>query len=298
MELPKIPENPTDWTIEKLDELIKIPDIESETFDFKKEPNELEEHICSMANTRGGVLVLGIAQIDSEDGTRIIRFEKKGFPRGSEETITNQITNSVYNIEPIPEVKIEHLKEDEKFYTILKIESKNSGKPYFVKNTDQCFIRLHNSKRRASRSVILNLFSGAAEKRENIERLRSSSNLLKEEINKTMDFLKGIDPQQLSNTAPVDLTFIRNSVLATDSFLRENGLWEKSNFNFAFVFNIVELINSYIIKFNNSTTTPIRTGIKEMLTGNSHIYPSEINQVGLFLNKVVETCDFYLAKFK
>lgn len=298
MELPKIPENPTDWTIEKLDELIKIPDIESETFDFKKEPNELEEHICSMANTRGGVLVLGISQIDSEDGTRIIRFEKKGFPSGSEETITNQITNSAYNIEPLPEVKIEHLKEDEKFYTILKIESKNSEKPYFVKNTDQCFIRLHNSKRRASRSVIFNLFSSVAEKRENIERLRSSSNLLKEEINKTMDFLKAINPKQLSNTAPVNLTFIRNSVLTTDSFLRENGFWEKSNFNFAFVFNIVELINSYIIKFNNSTTIPIRTGIKEMLTGTSHIYPSELNQVGLFLNKVVETCDSYLAKFK
>jgi len=101
------------------------------SFDFKKESNELEEHICSMANTRGGVLVLGISQIDSEDGTKIIRFEKKGFPSGSEETITNQITNSAYNIEPLPEVKIEHLKEDEKFYTILKIESKNSEKTLF-----------------------------------------------------------------------------------------------------------------------------------------------------------------------
>jgi len=35
MELPSIPENPVDWTVEKLDELIKIPDIESEIFDFK-----------------------------------------------------------------------------------------------------------------------------------------------------------------------------------------------------------------------------------------------------------------------
>lgn len=299
MKLPTIPENPFEWDLTTLEDLINIPEIESETFDFKKEPNELEEHICAMANTRGGIIVLGIKEIKSEDGKRIIRFEKQGFPVGKEETIVNQIANSAYNIEPIPEVKIEPLKDNGRFYTILKIESKNAEKPYFVKNTDQCFIRLHNSKRRASRSIILNLFSSVTQRKENIERLRSASYVLQEEISQTLDFLKELKPNSRSNTAPVDLTFIRNAVLEADYFLRENNLWGKSPNNFPFVFNTVELVNSYIRDFfNGSLNYGVRGEIINKLTGTGFIYPGNINQVLKFLEQVISKSDEYLKKFK
>jgi hypothetical protein len=52
--IPTIPEKLDGWNIEKINELTKYAGIESEVFDFKKEPNELEEHICAMANTKGG----------------------------------------------------------------------------------------------------------------------------------------------------------------------------------------------------------------------------------------------------
>ncbi len=42
MKLPEIPQNLNDWTVEIINDLIKIPHIESETFDFKKEQSELE----------------------------------------------------------------------------------------------------------------------------------------------------------------------------------------------------------------------------------------------------------------
>ncbi len=48
MKIPSIPDTIEEWNIEKLDELIKYTGIESDTFDFKKEPNELREHICAM----------------------------------------------------------------------------------------------------------------------------------------------------------------------------------------------------------------------------------------------------------
>ena len=111
MKFPSIPQNPKNWEIDNINELIKYPNIESETFDFKKEPSELDEHICAMANTMGGILVLGISQVKSKDGKRIIRFKKSGFLKGKEETILNQIVDNTFKVDPLPEIDVEHVHE-------------------------------------------------------------------------------------------------------------------------------------------------------------------------------------------
>ena len=49
MDLPKIPISLDDWSINTLDMLTQFVGIESDEFDFKKEPNELEEHLCAFA---------------------------------------------------------------------------------------------------------------------------------------------------------------------------------------------------------------------------------------------------------
>lgn len=299
MKIPTIPKSMDEWNIEKLNELTKNVGIESEYFDFKKEPNELEEHICAMANTKGGYLVLGIEQIKSKDRKKTIRFEKRGFASGSEDGLKNRITSGVLLIEPIPDVEIEHIHEDneEKFYTVIKIENRNSAKPYFVKSTNQCFIRINDSKIRANRSIIFNLFSFSLEQRKNIARLRSSSHLLKQELGRTIDFMESLDPRDLGNTPPVDLSFIRDAVITTESFLTENNfLNNESHDTFHFVFHTVELANTLITKFNTDTNTSIRTGIKEMLTGGSHIYKGNLNSVSTFLDKVIVCADEYLSR--
>jgi len=300
MKIPTIPQSMDEWNIEKLNELTKYVGIESDTFDFKKEPNELEEHICAMANTKGGYLVLGIEQIKSEDGKRTIRFEKHGFALGSEDSLQNRITSGVLLIEPIPNVEIKHIPEDneDKFYTIIKIENRNSAKPYFVKSTDQCFIRINDSKIRANRSIIFNLFGFSLEQRKNIERLRSSSHVLKQELSRTIDFMESLNPLDISNTAPVDLSFIRDAVITTESFLNENNFLnnESHSDTFHFVFHTVELVNTLITKFNTITNTSIRTGIKEMLTGSNYIYKGNLNLVSRFLDKVIACADEYLSK--
>ena len=298
MKIPTIPKSMDEWNIEELNELTKYVGIESDTFDFKKEPNELEEHVCAMANTRGGYLVLGIEQIKSEDGKRTIRFEKRGFTSGSEDSLKNRITSSVLLIDPIPDVEIKQVHEEngDKFYTVIKIENRNSAKPYFVKSTDQCFIRINDSKIRANRSIIFNLFGISLEQRKNIERLRSSSHLLKQELSRTIDFMESLNPLDLGNTAPVDLSFIRDAVIATESFLSENNfLNNESDYDtFHFVFHTVELANTLITKFNTATNTSIRTGIKEMLTGGNYIYKGNLNSVSRFLDKVIACADEYL----
>ena len=173
-----------------------------------------------------------------------------------------------------------------------------SAKPYFIKDTGQCFVRTHNSTRRIGRNAILNLFSNTLKQKESVERLRSSVFFLRAEVKKTLEFLNAISPLELSNTPPVDLTFVRDAVMINYSFLQNNELMtDKSYQSFTFVFHTLELLNTYITKFNESTTPSIRTGIKELLTGMSHIYSSHFNQVDKFLIKVIETCDKFLKKF-
>jgi predicted HTH transcriptional regulator len=56
-----IPERIEDWDLQTLNKLVTLRDIERESFDFKGPKfQDLSDHICAMANTAGGYLVLGI----------------------------------------------------------------------------------------------------------------------------------------------------------------------------------------------------------------------------------------------
>jgi predicted HTH transcriptional regulator len=115
MNIPVIPKRLGDWTIGAINSLIKIRDIESETFDFKKDvSDDLENHICAMANLYGGYIVLGIEEIKSSSDPHIIaEFKKVGFRAGKEDDIGKQISNSVYKIEPFPRTECLHIHESQ-----------------------------------------------------------------------------------------------------------------------------------------------------------------------------------------
>jgi len=297
MKIPELPEQPKEWTAELIYELVKFVSIESESFDFKLKPNKLYEDICAMANTKNGFIVLGVDEV-KENG-KITEFKPIGFENGQQDSIGLKIGDSIFNVEPQPNVELEPVLDDAKgiFFTVVKITSKISERPYFVKGTDQCFARIQSSSRRIGRTAILNLYSYSYEQRKNIERLRSSAYFLKEELGLTLKFMDGISPEELSNTPPVDLSFIRSAVLSTESFLVDNDLFNvNSQENFPFVFHTVELLNSYIHKFNSLTNTATRGGIKNMLTTSSHIYQSNFVQILRFLDKVLKCADDYLKK--
>jgi len=60
----QFPQKLTDWTLNHINEYIKLRDIEGIRFDFKSrnfnEGKGLSTHICAMANVIGGFIVLGI----------------------------------------------------------------------------------------------------------------------------------------------------------------------------------------------------------------------------------------------
>jgi predicted HTH transcriptional regulator len=116
MKLPLVPDKIQGWNIRRLNELLKLVNVESEILEFKgRDFRSLTKHLCAMANSSDGYIILGIEQDKSNN-----IFIKKGFDKGQEENIGQRIGNDMYNVEPTPEVTIRNLYDkNKKFYAIL-----------------------------------------------------------------------------------------------------------------------------------------------------------------------------------
>lgn len=253
-----IPERIEDWNITTINELIKYKDVESERLDFKSEINDLSIHICAMANTSGGFLVIGVREIKTQDGKSIIKFEKTGFKDGEQDNIKTQIGNSCYNVEPNPSIKVESISEGQLFYPIIKIENEISKKPFFIKGKSQCFVRIDNSTRPASRTTIMNLFGNSIEIKNNVERLRVSSLLLKESIMHASSDVSILNWDSPMKIPLINLDFIRDVVLITERFLRENNLFGEHTSQSSYTTGInsilhkLETFNTYAKAYNSA----------------------------------------------
>jgi hypothetical protein len=167
MKLPLVPDEIEGWNIRRLNGLLKIVNVESETLEFKgRDFHSLVDLLCAMANSSGGSVILGIEQ-DKASST----FVKSGFDRGQEDEVGQRIGSDMYNVEPTPEVTIRNLYDkNKKFYTVLQIKSEDTKKPYFTRTKGQCYIRVSNSNKPAGRSVILDLALNKMVSREELHR--------------------------------------------------------------------------------------------------------------------------------
>jgi hypothetical protein len=299
MELVKIPEKLEEIDIQLLDKLVKILSIESDIFDFKLEPSDLHIDICAMANNKGGHIVLGIDQITGKDNKTIIEFKKVGFQKGEEDLIGNKINNYRFNVEPIPTVSINHIYENsDVFYTIIKIESKISEKPYFVKNTDQCYVRLHSSSQRVGRTAILNLFSNSMEQIKNLGKLHSSAILLREEFRQTLDFDKSIHPSSETKAVTVDINFIRDAILSNESFLRENELMNNQSESMITMLLTLGKFNRQVEGFNQGSGYDNKRQIQREFTDSSYVLQNGLDRILPILDKVIKICEAELKKYQ
>jgi predicted HTH transcriptional regulator len=207
--LADIPSNKSDWDIDVLNKLIKLKDIESDTFDFKSDYKKLSLYLCAFANNSFGQMVLGIKEF--KKGQVLYGFKKEGFPENDLNSIQGEINNAMVNVDPAPRVTISTLNGNRLVYPIIKIEGENSKKPYFQKGTGICFVRIGSSSVPASRTTILNLFSDIMRKIENVEKLKASAEFLNEMIMYTCEKLETENYEDpVSRITPLDLSLIKN----------------------------------------------------------------------------------------
>jgi predicted HTH transcriptional regulator len=175
------PQNHSQWTLEHIDELIKLKDIEGVNFDFKSKDfsqgKGLVNHICAMSNVIGGYIVLGVDE-HKENG-ELIRFKKNGFSFGEEDKVKQSIFNYASQIEPLSSVDLSRIieKDSKTFYYVIQIYSIDNNKPYFVKTTKLCYIRMGNRSEPVDRFTILNLYSKFEEKRKDFSSKNSHSSI-------------------------------------------------------------------------------------------------------------------------
>jgi|GEM_PF-3253023 predicted HTH transcriptional regulator len=171
-----------------------------------------------MANTSGGYIVLGIDEQKAPDG-KIIKFIKKGFEPGDEEKINQSVANNIHNVEPMPNIQppmMVYEQGGKNFYSVLKINSVDIRKPYFTKNCCQCYVRVGNTSKPASRTFVLNLLSDFKERKNSVIKLRQATNFVKESLMFTSTELESVDPSGIGKIMTVDLSIFKDSVSTTE----------------------------------------------------------------------------------
>jgi hypothetical protein len=300
MDLPLIPPELEKWDISILDNLIKIRDIERETFEFKGvDFKQLYTHLCAFANYPiSGFIVLGVKEDKPE-------FKKVGFDFDKEDWVRNEINNQMANVEPIPKIGVKPLHDEDngRLFPVLKIEGE-VNRPYFVKGSGQCYVRIGASTHPASRTTVLYLLSNIIAKRTDVERLRSAAGFLKEALTYTCENIKDIKPTDIdAKILPIDLTYLRNAALSTEWFLAQNdllgghiGINSYSGGLHSFLHNI-ERINLLIDTYNIHQLVEGKQKIKY----NMQFWEpghNKYNQAVGFLDKVIIKCNSFLSKFQ
>ena len=214
-----------------LKSLLHITSIESESFDFKQKVSDLQIHLCAFANTVGGYIILGIDE-NKTPSNHLLGFVLNGFQDGDQDNIKNEIGNAMYNVDPIPIVRA-HVLDDtvnKKFYVVLKIEVSETNRPHCVKGSvkgsGMFYVRVGTQTAPASRTIIFNLFSNLAQRKHDIQQLKTSAKLMKESIRFKSEEIEELDIHDvIKRIGLLDLEFFRNIVLSTDWFFIDNQLY-------------------------------------------------------------------------
>ena len=309
------PQNLIEWKLGHIDELIKLKDIEGVDFDFKSknlsQGKGLATHICAMSNVIGGYIVLGVDEY-KENGV-LIGFKKNGFSIGEEDKVKQSVFNCASQIEPLPNVDISSITENDSktFYYVIKILSIDNNKPYFLKNTKLCYIRMGNRSEPADRFTILNLYSKFEEKRKDFSYLKTAISQLKEDFSQTIHEINLLNENSITNRTiltTIDTKIVKGLMIKVDwqffgdtrYLLGETTIGETQKTGFYHYLKKIEKINIYIKKFNSLQNVSDKYKIIETLQGSSnYLLPQGqgtkeimgqldviVSKIDIFLNKI------------
>jgi hypothetical protein len=315
------PERLEDYNISVINSLVGKRYIESETFDFKGKKaakgSELSKDFCAMANTRGGIIVLGIKEV--KNNGFLERFMKEGFRTNvdDEDKVKQFFGNNMHEVEPTPRIDCNPVYEQDDsstYYMVIRIDGKEINRPYFLRSTGQCYVRIGNSSKPASRSVILNLFSGFIERRRSARSLLAYTEILKEALIYVSKNLEQVNKSGDSRykIAPLDLIMFRTAVAETFWLLSENDLMGRhislgpgDKYNFVssigginFLLGDMELLNYYINSYNLESNMDEKAKIIEYIGDKRFWKPnrSKINEALGYCDRIIQVANDFLSK--
>ena len=300
MGIPNIPQNLDDWDMDTIDSLLRISTIESETLECKREirPVALPKHICSMANTHGGFIIIGL----DEKKTNGVKSGYNKFSWGlDEDEINLQVANATHEVDPIPDVKPKCISDGGKTYVVIRITEEKSKKPFFIKD-GKCYVRIGSSSRPASRSVIMNLFEGLENKR-NITSLLASLKVLKAELKATRDYMRSISPEDQTRPTQVDVEFVVADVIKNQAFLVENGLFGENDNGHVLqgILNVVQTIkqlNVQIAAYNSVPDPNLKKKIRNRLYTSYNVLSGNLDDAPSIIDKVISICQSTIDKYE
>ena len=250
--------------MERLNLLLDVPGIESDIFDFKGPGKQkrnvvpsLSRHVCAMANTNGGTIVLGIDPVKvPRDGTKILKYEKNGYDVGTEDKVGLDISHQFNNVDPVLAYASKILIEGSKYYIVIEVRPEEIRKPYFVRDSCVCYVRIGSSSEPASRSTVINLFSSLQQRIREVERLRVACTTTSAFLKLNLKILQTADTKSSSTIPSLDLSFLKAAMLESEWFLIDNellGMPEPGSTSVGMYATIMDLewMNSLIEGYNN-----------------------------------------------
>lgn len=144
---------------------------------------------------------------------------------------------------------------------------------------------------------------GSLELQNNIEKLRVASLLLKESLMHISSEISALQWDSVMKITPIDLVLIKNSIISSESFLRENNLLGQhtgqSSYTEGFnsILHQLEKVNTYIEAYNREITADKR----RQLWGQFLEWGAGSNSVAnaiKFIDGAVKLSEEFLSKYR
>ncbi len=289
------------WTLDDIDKLLKVRDVESAEFDFKGRCtlNDLSKHLCAMANTQGGFIVLGIDEKKKDQ--HLIEFSKNGFRAGEEDKVKNDIRNQRVQVEPIPKIETKIIDDTrQRFFVVIHIRDQKLDKPYFLKEKGTCYVRIGASTTPAPRSTILRLFSNTDQHVHDLKNLKTNIDVVKEVLDYLLSEFKIIMLDATYCAPQIELALFRASVIKCEPFLKENNMLgdvtdTSPTLSIANVLHTLDTFNMYLDKLNNSSDSTRNKRFRMYVMQGRKLH-EDLPKISVFLASLNRKINEYLER--
>ena len=143
----------------------------------------------------------------------------------------------------------------------------------------------------------------AITKIENLDNLKASVIIMQEELFQRIQKMDKISSAAGNIVPRIDLTLLRNNVVACELFFVEKDLLGKTGKNIEHegittILHILDTLNSYIDAFTNSTHFELKRRWQEQILEPQYTLCQAIKKVDPFMDKLLKTIDAHLEKIK